>query len=569
MNILGISAFQHDSSACLIKDGQLIAAVEEERFTRIKHDNSFPYQGIDYCLKEGRISINEVDHVAFFWNPWIDSHRRLGYFLSRLPRSINFLTGQTGAYVGAWLPMIRPKKYLSKINGYQDRKTRFKFHYVEHHLAHAASAFYVSPFKEAAILTIDGLGEWASTMMAVGEDRCINKIKEIYFPDSMGAFYTTITTYLNFRRNSDEYKVMGLASYGKPSYYDQFRKAVLIEPDGVYRINPDYFDYVYGKDPFYSKKFIAEFGPARQKGEKITDRHADIAASAQKILEDVLLNIVDFLHQQSGKQALCISGGVGLNSVANGKILKNSKFKDIYIQPAAHDSGAALGAAYYIYNKLLGNERNFVMNHAYNGPSYTDQEIESDLELCKLPYEKCGNIAARTAELLAQGKIIGWFQGRMEFGPRALGSRSILADSRKAGMKDTINKYVKHREEFRPFAPAILAEHCGEYYESGHPSPFMLLVYDTREDKKTVIPAVTHIDGTGRVQTVDEKSNPVYRKLIEEFYRLTNVPVILNTSFNVMGEPIVNRPIEAIRCFYSTGIDYLAIGNFLVKKSEQ
>lgn len=566
MYILGISAFQHDSSACLLRDGKLLSAVEEERFSRKKHDGRFPYNAINYCLGDAKISINDVDYVAFFWNPWLNVHRRLFHFITHLPGSINYLKGQTGIYVSAWFQMISVRKYLRRTEGYDEKKAKFKLRWVEHHLAHAASAFFLSPFKEAAILSIDGLGEWASTLMAYGDGEEIKKIKEIYFPHSLGAFYTTITTYLRFKRNSDEYKVMGLSAYGSPVYYEKFKRMLTPGDSATYRINRDYFDYVYGKDRFFSKKFVDEFGSPRKEGEEISKRHMDIAASAQKLLEDIIVNLANFLYEQTRKANICIAGGVGLNGIANAKILKNTPFKDIYIQPAAYDAGAALGAAYYVYNKLLGKKRNFSLTDAYYGPSYSDDEIEKELKACKLRYERYEDIARKGAELLAKGRIIGWFHGRMEFGPRALGNRSILADPRNPDMKDTINICVKHREEFRPFAPAILVEHCGEFYDADHPSPFMLLVYNVKDDKKDIIPAVTHVDGTGRVQTVDKSSNRIYRELIEEFYRITGVPVILNTSFNVQGEPIVTTPAEAIRCFYTTGIDCLIMGKFLIEK---
>ncbi len=566
MYILGISAFQHDSSACLLRDGKLLSAVEEERFSRHKHDGRFPYGAINYCLEEAGITINDIDHVAFFWNPWLNAHRRIFHFITHLPKSINYLKGQTGIYVGAWFGMIRAGTYLKKISGYDKNKAKFKFHYVEHHIAHAASAFFLSPFKEAAILSVDGLGEWASTLLADGEGSRIKKIKEVYFPNSLGAFYTTITTYLNFKRNCDEYKVMGLAAYGKPVYYDKFKKILIPGDDGSFRIDKSYFDYVYGKDPYFSKKFIDVFGPPRKGTEKINQRHMDIAASAQKILEDIIVGLADFLYKNTGHTNICVAGGVGLNGLANTEILKKTPFKNIYIQPAAYDAGAALGAAYYVYNGLLRNSRNFTMTDVYYGPCYSDDEIEKELKACKLKYEKHENIARKGAELLTKGKIIGWFQGRMEFGPRALGARSIIADPRNPDMKDIINICVKHREEFRPFAPAILAEHCGEFYDMDRPSPFMLLVYDTRSDKRNTIPAVTHVDGSGRVQTVDKSGSSPYRALIEEFYKITGVPVILNTSFNIMGEPIVTNPEQAIRCFYTTGIDCLILGSFLIEK---
>ncbi|MFC1606536.1 carbamoyltransferase [Candidatus Latescibacterota bacterium] len=563
--ILGITAFQHDSAACLIIDGKIVAAVEEERLTRKKHDGSFPHKAISYCLKEAGITINDLDHVAFFWNPWKYFYRRVWHVLSHLPKSISFLTEQA-EYTGAWLPMVFAKGYLTGRPDYDKNKAKFKFHYVHHHKAHAASTFFLSPFEEAAILSIDGVGEWTSTYLAQGSGTTIKKIKSVFFPHSLGSLYTTLTLYLGFKRNSDEYKVMGMSAYGKPTYYDEFKKIIKLSSEKLFRLDLKYFDYVYGKMKYWSQHFENIFGPPRKPETEFDQHYFDIAASLQKVFNETMVHIGNVLFKETGEKKLCMAGGVALNSVANGVILKECPFDDIWFQPAAYDSGASVGAALYVHHVLLGNPRKNVMRNVYLGPGFSDDEIEEELKSCKLTYRKSENIASETAEMLSQGKIIGWFQDRMEFGPRALGARSIIADPRTREMMDIVNMNIKHRESFRPFAPAILEEHSSEYFDSDYPSPYMLLVYNVLPGMEKKIAAVTHVDGTARVQTVDSNSVPAYRSLIEEFYKITGVPVILNTSFNVRGEPIVTNPADAIRCFYSTGIDSLVIGNYIVDK---
>jgi carbamoyltransferase len=447
----------------------------------------------------------------------------------------------------------------------KDLSPKTKIYFIEHHSAHAASTFFVSPFEEAAIITVDNRGEGVSATLDIGRANNINRIGAIQLPHSLGMVYRAVTTRVLGFGPFDEYKVMGLAAYGQPNYLDIFKEIIQIKPGGKFKINSSYFDFEYQGQ--LAKKFFDCLGPARRPGEPVTKRHMDIASSLQKVTEEAVINMVNDLYAETKMKNLCLAGGVALNSVMNGRILKEGPFKDIFIQPAANDAGCSLGAAYYLYNQILKKPRSFVMEHAYYGPSFSEGQIKAELELNKVKYQYCKDTTQTAAKLLSEGKIVGWFQGRMEWGPRGLGSRSILADPRDAGMKDKINKYVKHREEFRPFAPSVLEEHCGDYFESSYPSPYMLLVCPVNEDRKSVVPAITHVDGTARVQTVNKKTSPLYYELIQEFYKITGVPVILNTSFNDNTEPIVCTPKEAIKCFYGTGLDYLFMGNFMLSKN--
>ena len=557
MYVLGINCYYHDSAACLIKDGKVIAAAEEERFTREKHTNKFPVHAIDYCLREAGISFSEISHIGFFWNPWIRLRKGMSILLRYFPKSITaFRDANTG------FNMMRVKNEIK--NNF--RTSNFKFYYIEHHLAHAASCFFVSPFKEAAILSIDGTGESTTTLLAIGRENKIKVLKRIKFPHSIGLVYNAVTEFLGFKRDSDEWKVMGLAPYGKPAYYNEFKRLIKLKPDGSFKLDLSYFKFQYGGEPYYSKKFVKVFGQPRKEDDPIEKRHEDIAHSLQLVTEEAILHIVKYLQKATNQKKLCLAGGVALNSVANGRIITETKFRDIFVQPAANDAGTSLGSAFYIYNQILKNPRSYIMHDAYLGPEYSEREIEAELKKNNLDYIKSDNITKDAAKLLSEGKIVGWFQDRMEFGPRALGNRSILADPRKAEMKDIINAKVKYRESFRPFAPSVLEEYTSEYFEHDYPSPFMLLVYKIKKNKQKLIPAVTHADGTGRLQTVNKKINPLYWNLIDEFRKLTNIPVILNTSFNIKGEPIVCSPKDAINCFKNTGIDCLAIGPFLVKQ---
>ncbi len=560
MYILGINCFYHDSAACLINDGKIIAAVEEERFNKEKHTKKFPVNAIKYCLKEAGITINDIDYIGYSYNPWLRIKSAVPYFLKLFPKSFNLLKSGVLTSETSSLGIV---KTIKKKFGIE--KPKFKFRYIEHHPSHSASSFFVSPFKEAAILTIDACGEIYTTWFGEGKNNKIECIKRINLPHSLGFVYSAITQYLGFKVN-DEWKVMGLAPYGKLRYYREFKNLIKLKPNGEFRINTKYFDFQYGKKIWYSKKLLDLFGPARIPESGIKEKYKDIAASLQKRYEDIVMHMVNYLYKVTKSENLCLAGGCALNSVANGKILKESKFKEIFIQPAANDAGTSLGVAFYIYNQILNKPRNYVMDNVYLGPEYNDKQIKKALDDFNLNYIKCKDIAKECAKLIAKGKILGWFQGRMEFGPRALGNRSIIVDPRRAEMKDIINAKVKYRESFRPFAPAILEEDCNKYFELSYPSPYMLFVYEILPKKRKNIPAVTHVDGTGRLQTVSKKTNPLFWNLINEFKKLTKVSVVLNTSFNIRGEPIVCNPSDAIKCFRKTGIDCLALGKYLVVK---
>jgi len=560
--ILGIGGYYHDSSACLIKNGEVVAAAEEERFNRIKHSHGLPYQAINYCLHLAKIELKDVESVGFYWNYWLWLKKRAAYRMTNFWRApfCSIADIVNVAYQG-YLPLIELQQKLNV--------PRKKIKIVNHHLAHAASAFFVSPFEKAAILSLDFLGEETTTFLGLGLGNKITKVNEIKYPHSIGALYTTITEFLGFQPTEDEYKVMGLASFGKPNYYKELVRLIRYKANGKYELDTSYFNYQItgsSQNHFFSDKFIRKFGPPRKHGEKITQYHMDIAASLQKLLEEIVFYLVQYLYEKSKTKNLCIVGGVGLNCAMNGKLLRESSFKNIYVQPAANDAGCALGCCYHIYNQLLDEPRKYIMESAYLGPEYSDLHIKNELDSNKITYEYYENIEEVVANLLAKNKIIGWFQGRMEWGPRALGNRSILASPISLGMQDLVNRSIKFREEFRPFAPSVIEEDANDYFDMHSPSPFMLFLFDVKEKVKASIPAVTHIDGTARVQTVNRKTNPRYYKLLSEFKKVTGVPVLLNTSFNVKGEPIVCNVRDAVRCFYSTGLDYLAVGNYLLRK---
>ncbi len=561
MYILGIGYGSHDASASLLNDGQIVAAAEEERFTRIKHCPSFPQNAIDFCLKRAGISPNEIDHIAHWWDYSKFTFRKFLYGLKYLRKNYTLLRYETSRgrlnterqrLVDRWLGITRPVQH----------------HFVTHHTAHAASAYYPSGFDEAAVLSIDGRGEWECTVLYYANDKGIKKLKQIFFPNSLGIFYSTFTSYLGFEIDSDEYKVMGLAPYGEPAYKDTFEKILRLKPEGSYELDLDYFKFHYRMFPkdWFSPKVEKIFGPRRRKDDAVEQRHADIACSLQKRLEDAELHVVNHLYKLTKCKNLCIAGGVGLNCVANGRILRETPFKNVFIQPASNDAGTSLGAALYVHNQVLGGNNHCNFTDAYLGPEYSNDEIKRNLDLCKISYTYCKDPGKIAARFIAHGKIVGWFQGRMEFGPRALGNRSILADPRRKEMKDIVNKAIKYREEFRPFAPAVTMESVKDFFVNGVPSPYMLLVTDVLPEKRAIIPAITHEDGTARLQTVNREANPRFHELISEFGKITGVPVVLNTSFNVKGEPIVCSPSEAIRCFYSTGLDVLIMGNYLVQK---
>jgi len=563
MNILGISCYYHDAAACLIKDGIVIAAAEEERFTRKKHDVSFPINAINYCLKEGNIDIKQVNYIGFYEKPLLKFERLLSQHLEMFPWS--FLTFYRA--LPSWLnDKLRVPSIIKKRLKYKG-----DILFIEHHLAHAASAFLVSPYEEAAILTIDGVGEWATASYGYGEGNEITLLKELRFPNSVGLLYSTITAHLGFSVNNSEYKVMGLSPYGKPTYYEKFKKVVDVKEDGSIEFDMDYFDYHY-KLTMPSKKFVKDFGPIRKPDEEVTQIHKDIAASLQKMTEEIIFKMLNHLYNKTKMKNLCIAGGVALNSVANGKIKKNTPFKNVWIQPASSDSGTSLGVAAYIYNVVFGGKRKYILKSAYLGPSFSMEYIKNFLDKNQIVYKKFENdmdLTRLTSKLIYENNVVGWFQGRMEWGPRALGSRSILSNATNPSMKNILNQKVKHREQFRPFAPVITKENVHEYFDiDKDEEPFMLFVYPFKENKKKLVPSVVHVDGTGRLQTISKEENFLYYSLIKEFEKLSGIPILINTSFNIRGEPIVCTPEDAYKCMMGTGIDYLVIDKFLVKRQD-
>ena len=581
MNILGINAYHGNASAAVVCDGRLVAAVEEERFNRVKYAAGFPAAAIRFCLKEAGLTLKEIDHVAVPRNPFARLGTKLFYAL-RMP---SFARGR--AKVLAKFTGVR--EALAAAFDSDPESIAAQFHRVEHHQAHLASAFFVSPFERAALLSADGLGDFASTMWGRGGGNRMDIDDAIAFPHSLGLYYTAVTQYLGFLKFGDEYKVMGLAAYGEPAQLEAFRDIVRFDANGSgngFRLGLDYFVHHRSgpemswaeadKTPTLGKLFSAEMsrrlGAARVPEEALEQRHRNLAASLQARLEEVYLGMLRKLATTTGLKSICLAGGVAFNCVANGKIFESTPFEQVYVQPAAGDAGLAVGAAYYVWNQKLGKPRSFVMDHAYWGPGFSAAEMRAAMEasgiaregynVAKLPVQE---LTQRAAATIADGKILGWFQGRAEWGPRALGNRSIVADPRRADMKDILNQRIKHREIFRPFAPSILAEATGEWFEKSHPSPFMTLAYAVRPEKRALIPAPTHVDGTGRLQTVTREANPRYHALISAFRDLTGVPVVLNTSFND-NEPIVCRPEEAIDCFLRTKMDALVLGDFLITR---
>jgi carbamoyltransferase len=574
MYILGINAYHGGASACLIRDGRLIAAAEEERFQRVKYWAGFPAEAIRYCLAEAGITAYDLHHIGISRNPSANLLKKILFTLSTRP-SFSLIHSRL-----ANAAKVRdPKRILVEALNLSASALKAEFHNVEHHRAHMASAFFVSPFEEAAILSVDGMGDFVSTMWGVGRGNRFEVLGAINYPHSLGWLYTAVSQWLGFPKYGDEGKVMGLTAYGEPIYLDQFRRIVRLQRDGTFELDMDNFsldaegatmtwdDGTPTVGTLYSQKFVDLFGPPRMPRAEITEYHQNVAASLQAMLEEAEFNLVRMLQRGTGQKALCMAGGVALNSVFNGKVLPNTAFEDIHIHPAAGDAGTALGVAYYIYHQLLGQPRTFVMNHAYTGPRFSNGRIAEALDGYSLRYDELSDdqLIKRAAEIVAQENILGWFQGRMEWGPRALGNRSIIADPRRDDMKGILNARIKHRERFRPFAPSILLEAIGDYFDQTYPDPFMIKVYNVLPEKRAEIPAVTHVDGTGRLQTVHRDTSPLYWQLLKEFENLTGIPVVLNTSFNE-NEPIVCTPQEAIECFLRTKMDALVIGNYLVTK---
>jgi len=592
MYILGISAYYHDSAACLLKDGEIIAAAQEERFTRIKNNAAFPQKSIEYCLEYAGITLSQVDHIAYYEKPFLKFERLLETHVAFAPKGIrSFLKAMP-----LWLKeKLAFKKMLIKALTAIDPNWKYtgsNLLFTTHHQSHAASAFYPSPFSEAIILTMDGVGEWETASISRGEGNEIIKISHINFPHSLGLLYSAFTYYLGFKVNCDEYKVMGLAPYGKPIYTDVILKELIdVKPDGSFRLNMDYFEYATGLT-MTGKRFSQLFqNSPRQPGSDLSAFHMDMAASIQQVTEQVMLKITTSLYQQYKVDNLCLAGGVALNCVANGKILKQSGFKNSWIQPAAGDAGGALGAALSVHYEYLKQERKAdnttdQMQNALLGPAYTSAQVKHELEKSGLAFEELPEekLYPVIAQEIASGKVIGYFKGRMEFGPRALGARSILADARNPDMQSVLNLKIKFRESFRPFAPAVLEEHAAEYFDLDAPSPYMLLVsgvkpakrlpvgdetaqgFDKFKQTRSTIPAVTHVDYSARLQTVNQQQHPDLYNLINAFYKLTGCPMVINTSFNRMDEPIVCTPADAIACFLNTGIDVLVMEGFVVRK---
>lgn len=597
MYILGISAFYHDSAACLIRNGEIIAAAQEERFTRKKHDPSFPRKAIQYCLKEAGISASEIDNVVFYEKPFVKFERLLETYLAFAPKG--FKSFATAMPIWIKDKLFQKSALINELRSTLDDSVDWKERllFSEHHLSHAASAFYPSPFESAAVLTLDGVGEWNTTSLAVGKGHEIQILKEIHFPHSLGLLYSAFTYYTGFKVNSGEYKVMGLAPYGEPRYAELIQeKLIKVAADGSFKLDMSYFDYATGLT-MTNKKFDALFGGAPRTSETgLTQREMDLAASIQKVTEEVVLKLARGIAKETGERNLCLSGGVALNCVANGILLREKIFDNIWIQPAAGDAGGALGAAlstWYLHHnneRVTATERD-AMKGAYLGPEFTDEEIETELTACGAKFKKLSEaeMIEEIASALADVKAVGWMQGRMEFGPRALGGRSIIADPRSPVMQKQLNLQVKYRESFRPFAPSVLREDVSEWFEHDKDSPYMLLVADVQNDKRramteeeeslfgidklnvprSAVPAITHVDYSARIQTVHADTNPKYHAVISKFKEKTGCPLVVNTSFNVRGEPIICSPTDAFKCFMGTEMDVLSVGNYVLYKEHQ
>ncbi|MCA9734487.1 carbamoyltransferase [candidate division KSB1 bacterium] len=589
MKILGISAYYHDSAACLVEDGKIIAAAQEERFTRKKHDHNFPINSINFCLEQGKISGKDLDYVAFYDKPFLKFERLLETYLQYAPRGIN-------SFIKAMPLWIKQKLWMK-----DDIKEKIHFEgtilFPEHHESHAASAFYPSPFEKAAFLTVDGVGEWATSSFGVGDGNKLEMLADISFPHSLGLLYSAFTYYTGFKVNSGEYKVMGLAPYGEPKYVQLIKDHLIdIKEDGSFKMDMSYFNYCVGLTMTGSKFHKLFGGPPRKPETKLTQREMDLARSVQDVVEEVILKMGRHIRKTTGMKNLCLAGGVALNCVANGKLLREKVFDDIWIQPAAGDAGGALGAALLTWYQYLGNSRSIQpmsdsMQGAYLGPEFKNGQIEAFLKTNNIAHQRLeeNEVSKVVADLISNENVIGWFQGRMEFGPRALGSRSILGDARSAKMQETMNLKIKFRESFRPFAPSVKAENVSDYFELDRPSPYMLLVADVNKKRqrqmspeemqkfgldklkivRSDIPAVTHVDYSARVQTVHKDTNPLYHDLLTEFENTQGCATVINTSFNVRGEPIVCTPEDAYRCFMRTNMDYLILENYLLDKRQQ
>lgn len=588
-DILGISAYYHDSAACLVRDGDIIAAAQEERFTRLKHDSSFPVNAVEYCLKEGGISIDDLDFISFYDKPFLKFWRILESYIGNAPRGLR-------SFFQAIPIWIKQKMWIKSLIQ-EDLGYKGKILFPEHHASHAAAAFYPSPFKKAAIMTIDGVGEWTTASYGRGEDADIRIMADLEFPHSLGLLYSAFTYFTGFKVNSGEYKMMGLAPYGEP----RFKNAILenlmdLKEDGSFRMDLEFFDYIAGLR-MTSPKFENLFGgPPRKPETKITQREMDLARSMQDVTEEVMLRMARHVHEETGEKYLCLAGGVALNCVGNGYLLREGPFDDIWIQPAAGDGGGAIGAALITWYQHLDNPREADNKHdfqkgSYLGPSFSNDEIKKYLDENDIPYKyiEDDNLAKTAAELIATENVVGWYQGRMEFGPRALGNRSILGDARSPKMQSVLNLKIKFRESFRPFAPSVLEERISDWFEIDRPSPYMLLVAEVKKERqkslskeeakrsgfdrlptvRSEVPAITHVDFSARIQSVNKETNPRYWALIKAFEDKTGCPVIINTSFNVRGEPIVCTPEDAWRCFMRTQMDYLFMGNFMLEKEEQ
>ena len=563
MVILGLNYYFHDSSACIVVDGKLIAAIEEERLNRDKHTRVFPRMAIDRCLKIANLDPNDIDHIAISIKPTHNLGKKLIYSLKNVSILKTFINHE---FVHAF---NKQKGFWNWFKyHWKNKKSGPQVHLIPHHFSHAPGSFFVSPYNEAALLGIDGSGEWATSWLGHGKDNEVKCLSESFFPHSLGSFYEAVTQFCGFKTMYDEGKTMGLAPMGDPTVFEaEVEKIIEVDKNGQLHFDLSYFNYQNMSWKRCSPKFFEIFGAPRKPNEPFQKHHMDVAAAFQKVLENKVLEICDILHEKTKADYLVISGGVALNSVMNGRIVRDSKFKDVYVMPAAGDNGTALGAAFYLYNGILKNPRNFAHTDPYVGTSYSNEEIEKVLKGAKLTYEYHEDICEKAASVLEEGKIIGWFQGTMEIGPRALGSRSILANPAFPDMKDKINKEVKFREAYRPFAPSVIEEAQHLFFDLEVEAPFMLKVCNVIKDKQSVIPAVTHVDGSARVQTVKKALHPRYYDVIKKLGDKTGVPVVLNTSFNIQGEPVVESPKDAIKCFFSTGLDALAIGNYYLEKT--
>jgi carbamoyltransferase len=561
MNVLGINYFFHDCSACIVRDGELVVALEEERFTRRKHTSEFPSTAIHKCLEIAGLGADGIDYIAVSIDPTKDVLKKLLYGLKLGGRVKPFLKHEFVA------PLRKQRALRSWYRGLYGKRRGPKIFFVSHHLAHVAGSYLVSPYEHAALLSLDGSGEWSTSWLGEARGRALTCFSESRFPHSLGSFYESATEFCGFRPNYDEGKTMGLAPFGDPShFYDVVDRIVSVKNDGRIELDLSYFEYQNAGSRRCSPKFYRAFGPPRVGNAPIEKHHEDIAAAFQKVLEDKVLKLCRLLEERTSAEHLVIAGGVALNSVLNGRILRETRFKDVYVMPAAGDGGTSIGAAYYAYNIELDQTKRFLHDSAFVGTQYSSEQIVSILRECKLGFRSAGDVCVEAAKLLNSGKIIGWFQGRMEIGPRALGGRSILANPTDPQMKAKINAEVKHREAYRPFAPSAPAEDSRAYFDLNVESPFMLKVCPVIPAKDSVLPAITHVDGSARLQTLTADVHPRYYRLLKEFGRLSGVPVLLNTSFNVMGEPIVESPLDAIRCFFSTGLDALVIGDCIVEK---